>query len=284
MNVIMTADDFGKSGETNQAIQQAFQYGNLTETSLMVSGEAVTDAVTFARENPGLSIGLHLVLSDGQSVLPKEKIPHLVDKDGYFSTNASIAGIKYFFSRQCHHELNLEIQAQFEKFAETGLAMSHVDGHQHLHIHPTIFKMILPLAEKYGARGIRIPHDDLFASLRFCRRGLGLKLAWRIIFGLLSSWCSRQLNRSTLLKTERVYGVLQSGNMREDYVVYLLQHINRPAIELYFHPALDGKQIKYGANRGDLNSLMSPHVKQALHEANIHLIGYSGLQEPKGET
>ncbi len=172
MHVIMTADDFGASGEINEAINRAFRFGLLTEASLMVNGAATEEAICFAKENPQFSIGLHLVLTDGRSTLPPKMIPHLVDDQGNFPASPELAGFKYFFSKPCHQELKHEIEAQFERFAAIGLKLSHVDGHQHLHIHPTIFPLILPIAEEFGARGIRIPRDDLAANLGYSRSGL----------------------------------------------------------------------------------------------------------------
>jgi len=47
--VIFTADDFGRSTAINQAIVQAHQRGVLTSASLMVTGEAVSEAVALWR-------------------------------------------------------------------------------------------------------------------------------------------------------------------------------------------------------------------------------------------
>ena len=58
-NLIFNADDFGLTSGVNRGIIESHQKGVLTSTSLMVTGHAVDEAVAMARENPGLSIGLH---------------------------------------------------------------------------------------------------------------------------------------------------------------------------------------------------------------------------------
>src|SRR5262249_38723920 len=75
--LVVTGDDFGASRSVNRAIIEAHRRGVLTHASLMVTGDAVDEAVRLARANPGLSVGIHLVLVDGRSALPPSRIPHL---------------------------------------------------------------------------------------------------------------------------------------------------------------------------------------------------------------
>src|SRR5262249_9460026 len=137
--LIVNADDFGISEEVNEAVVRSFREGVLTSTSLIVTGDAFEQAVKLAQENPGLAVGIHLVTVLGKSVLSPSQIPTVVDKEGNFSDNPVTAGLKYYFSSQARSELRKELAAQFEKFHSTGLPLSHIDGHLHLHVHPVIF-------------------------------------------------------------------------------------------------------------------------------------------------
>ncbi len=67
--LIVTADDFGLAVPVNEAIEEAYQRGILTTASLMVGGSAAEDAVTRARRNPSLKVGLHVVLVEGRPIL-----------------------------------------------------------------------------------------------------------------------------------------------------------------------------------------------------------------------
>src|SRR3989338_5176943 len=104
-SLIVTGDDFGLSSGTNHAIIKAHREGILTSASLMATGRAFEEAVELARANPGLSVGLHIVLLQGRSVLSHEKIPHLVDSVGNFPNNSFMTGVKYFFGKEAQQEL-----------------------------------------------------------------------------------------------------------------------------------------------------------------------------------
>ena len=57
--LIVNAEDFGTSKGINRGIIECHRNGIVTSASLMVTGRAVDDAVSAARENPALSLGLH---------------------------------------------------------------------------------------------------------------------------------------------------------------------------------------------------------------------------------
>lgn len=275
--VIINADDFGRSDSINAAVLRSHQEGVLTSASLMVSGEAVSQAVAIARQNPSLAIGLHLVTINGNAMLSHREIPHLVDVKGRFPDNAVSTGFRYFFSKTAQKELLHELSAQFESFAETGLPISHVNGHLNMHVHPALFDPIVRLAEHYKADGFRLPRDDFWLALRSSSNQLGLKLAWAIIFKLLSRWCLDRLSGHRLKITPKVYGLLQSGQMSEAYVLKLLQSQRTNTAEIYFHPDTSNKPINLGPNPGELDVLISPKVKNYIQQNHIQLVSYSTL-------
>ncbi len=279
MQIIMNADDFGRSTSINLAVMKAHHEGVLTSASLMVAGDAAEEAIALARESPSLAVGLHLTVTEGRSVLPPDRIPHLVDSNGYFPRDAAWAGLRYALSRTLRHELAQEITAQFERFAATRLPLSHVDGHHHMHIHPSLFATVLSLAEQFGARGFRIPRDDFWLALRHSRRHIGTKALWAFIFALLCRWCLRELCHRRLIVTHRTYGLLQSGQMEESYVVKVLRELSAPTAELYFHPTCGPDSERFGPNLGDLVTLLSPAVRQIIEERSLRLTTYLALRE-----
>src|ERR1700710_2159972 len=62
IRLVVNADDFGFTHDVNAGIVEAHRNGILTATTLMATGKAFDDAVRLAKENPGLDIGVHLVL------------------------------------------------------------------------------------------------------------------------------------------------------------------------------------------------------------------------------
>ena len=281
IRLICNADDFGSSEGVNAGVLRAHREGVLTGTSLMVTGDAAEQAVALATQTPSLAVGLHLVLINGKAVLPRKDIPHLVDTNGRFRNNAVWAGLYYFSSRTAQRELLREMVAQFDRFAATGLPLSHCDGHLLMHVHPTVMGRLIPLAEQYGAHGLRLPRDDLRLSLKHSRRSWGLKIVWAFLFGLVTRWCSHRLQAHPLAVTDHVYGLLQSGHMDEAYVIDLLQRLNSPTAEIYFHPSERDEGEAYGPNRADLNTLLSRRVYNVIQQRGIQLVTYASL-DPTG--
>ncbi len=279
IQVILNADDFGRSSDINTAVVRAHREGVLTSASLMVTGDAAIDAVNLARATPSLAVGLHLVMVRGQAALPQKDIPHLVNRQGRFPDDPFDAGLRYFFSRAARLELARELAAQFERFAAAGLPLSHVDSHLHLHVHPSVFGLVLALAEHYGARGVRLPRDDLRLALRHNRQHAGAKIAWAISFALVCGRGESRLRRHRLIAAQQVYGVMQSGQMRQDYVVEVLRSLQKPNAELYFHPSQVPQTEALGPNPGDLATLLSPMVRRVIAERNLRLATYPALEE-----
>lgn len=281
--IILNADDFGDSASINAAVLLAHREGVLTSASLMITGEAAQEAVTLARETPTLAVGLHLVVAAGQPALPAHRLPHVVNGKGRFADDPMWAGLQYAFSRAAQHELAHEIEAQFEQFAATGLPLSHVDGHLHMHLHPTVLGLLLPLAVAHGAQGVRLPRDDLWLSLDYDRARVGHKVAWSAAFGLLSRLGLHRVGQQRLVAPDRVYGLMQTGRMDEAYVLRVLSRLQESSAELYFHPSTCPEGEATGPNPGDLQALLSPAVRRVIEERGITPATYSDLRSERAK-
>jgi hopanoid biosynthesis associated protein HpnK len=279
--LIINGDDFGYSSAANRAILQAHQEGVLTSTSLMVNERAADEAVQLAKTTPSLAVGLHLVLVLGRATLSPKQIPHLVNDDGKFTNSPFVAGVKYFFSSAARRELNYEMRAQFEKFVATGLPFSHVDGHTHLHMHPVIFDELLKLCEEFNVKRLRVVKGELRVSLRLDRSHLPLQLVNGIVFNLLARRCEKRLRGRGFVVPENVYGLLQTGNLNEDYWLGLIPQMARTSCEIYAHPlAPDAEDWNARENpRGaiELQALLSPRVRETIQQAGFRLATYQHL-------
>ena len=65
--VVLNADDFGRSTSINAAVLRAHEQGVLTSASLMVAEAAADEAVAIARSHPDLAVGLHVVVVAGRA-------------------------------------------------------------------------------------------------------------------------------------------------------------------------------------------------------------------------
>lgn len=276
--VIINGDDFGFSQGVNQAIIQAYEQGVLTSTSLMVSGDAAEEAIALAHTHPNLAVGLHLVLVCGKSVLPPHQIPHLVDNQGNFSNSPFLAGLGYQFHRAARAELRLEIRAQLEKFRSSGLNLSHVDGHLHLHTHPVILSILTELAQEFGIKFIRLPSEELQFNLKLDRENLLTKVVWSAVFGRLRRYGEGLLTSQGIRYCDRVYGLLQTSKMTEAYLLGLIPQIQANFVEIYSHPAIinpdEPLNGEPGAGTAELTALLSQPVREALVANGFELTNY----------
>ncbi len=236
----------------------------------MVNEPAVDEAVALAREYPSLGVGLHLTLICGHSALPRDRIPDLVNARQEFTANPAAAGMRYFFQRRLRAQLRAEIHAQFERFRATGLPLDHVNGHLHLHLHPTIFRILMEDAEKLGVKWIRFTYDPLWLNLRLASGRLGYRLGHVLIFHTLSALARPHLQKRGLRHTHRVFGLLQNAIVDEPYVLRLLTHLPPGNSELYSHPSLD-------EFKNELDALLSPRVREQVRRLGIQLIRYQDL-------
>jgi hopanoid biosynthesis associated protein HpnK len=286
--LIINGDDFGYSEAVNRAIILAHREGVLTSCSLMVNESAARQAVELAKSNPGLAVGLHLALVQGRAALPHKEIPHITDTNGDFTTSPFRAGVHYFFSPAARREVRREMRAQFERFAATGLRFSHVDGHTHLHQHPVIFDELINLCEKFGVRRVRVVKGEIRLSLKLNRKNLPARLILGTVYNLLGGWCERRLRGRGFVTPQKVYGLLQTGDMNEDHLLGLIELIGRSpegfdaaSGEIYSHPlAFDADEAAKRENPGgdrELKALISARVRSAIETSGFRPATYETL-------
>lgn len=280
--LIVTADDFGLSPAVNQAIEQAFTEGILTTTSLMAGAPHVEDAVERAHRNPRLRVGLHVVVTRGRAVLPAREIPDLVNSDGNLPDHLFNTGVRYFFLPYIRKQLELEITAQFEAFKSYGLRLDHVNAHNHMHLHPTVFALILKIGRRYGMHSVRIPYEPLLPVWR----ATGDNLVQRSLTNLfLGPWVALQrtrLRRAGLSSNDYIFGLFDTGRMGTERVMKLLTQLPDGVTEIYFHPAVAG----LGGDRPlpdpgmcamELETLLDEKVQNILESLQIKTTSFTDI-------
>lgn len=275
--LIVNADDFGSSQSANGAVVRAHREGILTTTSLMIGEPAAFDAVEMAREMPELGVGLHLVTVVGHAVLEPAEIPLLANQRRELSNHPAVAWLRYSAKPAVRRQLYQELDAQFAAFAATGLPWDHVDGHLHFHNHPAIWDYMLARCEDYKVRGVRIPDDDYRINFRISPEGRWAKLAIAFIFTFINRRCRRTLRNRDFIAPSRSYGLWNTGNMKEAYVLKLLPELKDGLSEIYFHPGTMHAHKLPDRTDGldtDLHSLLSDGVRAAILSNDIHLTRY----------
>lgn len=279
--LILNADDFGYSADVNAAIARAHREGVLTSASLMVAEPGFAEAVEIARQTPTLGVGLHVVTTYDRALLPPSENSRLVEPDGKFGADPLRVGLRYAFSKTAQHQLRREMTAQFTRFAETSLPWSHADGHQHFHLHPVVWDILLDLCDTFGVHRLRMPHEPIRQHFRAGGDGFSLNTVATLALRAMRRRNLRILKaRATLggkpvFLCDRVYGQLQTGNMTTDYTLRLLDRLDAVTHEIYFHPgapharALPPAEQTPTVRDVELKALLSPQVRERIAELGL---------------
>jgi hopanoid biosynthesis associated protein HpnK len=248
-----------------------------------VSGAAAADAVARARRNPGLRVGLHLVLVEGRPVLPPDSISRLVDSSGAFRCDMAAMGALFAASGAARRQLAAEIAAQFEAFRATGLALDHCNAHKHYHLHPLIGSLIVSIGRRFGLRAARVPLEPA-AILRKIEprtpRMPALAVApWALLL-------RRRVRAAGIFTCDRVFGLQWSGAMTRARLCGLIAHLPPGTSEFYLHPATSSYAgcapgYRY---REELEALTAPEVAAACRERAVQLGGFGDFARPRAEA
>jgi hopanoid biosynthesis associated protein HpnK len=280
--VIVTADDFGLAIPVNEAVERAHREGVLTAASLMVAEPAAADAVARAAAMPALGVGLHVVVVDGRPLLPPEAIPDLVDGTGMLRSDLARAAVRYFFHPRVRRQLEAEIRAQFAAFAATGLRFDHVNAQCHMHVHPTVFGIMLKVARDYGRPPFRIPFEPFGPSWRAAGDARGLRFANAYLLAPWLALMKARLAAAGIAHNDRVFGLGDSGRMTPPRVRALLAQLQPGVTEIFFHAATrrwDGIAPALAEYRleDELAALVDPEVARVLRAPGTATIPFGGL-------
>ncbi len=180
------------------------------------------------------------------------------------------AGSRYFFLPSLRAQLASEIAAQFARFRQTGLTLDHLNGHLHLHLHPTVLSILTDGALDFGFRHLRLTTEPFWLDTRLAGGRWGYRVSHALIFGWLARRARPVLRARGVRHAERVFGLFQDGRVDEAYVVSLLRRLPPGDSELYSHPSLDESGHEFEA-------LVSPRVRAVLEGERIQLIRYQDI-------
>jgi len=240
----VTADDVGLHPGMTEGAIRAHRHGIVTACSLVASGAAFHDAIDRLRDVPSLEVGVHLTLVEERS-LTGMTFPR--------------SYISFVAVRKDFAAIERELRAQIERVLATGLPVTHLNGHQHLHMWPRIFTITTRLAAEYGIGYVRRVHD------RGGRGGIGR----RVSIAALNRLAPERENQNTI-------GVMEAGHLNADRIIELLPFVSGTT-ELVTHPgvAVDAYQHWNYAWDAETSALCDPRVRAAVDDRGIELVAPS---------
>ena len=130
--LIVNADDFGRSDGINRGIAEGFERGIVRSASLMVRWPAAKQAADYATLHAGLGVGLHFDLSEWR--YDGEWLP-----------------VYEVLEERSPEAVTLELDAQLEAFARLMRRLpTHIDSHQHVHREEPIRAAVIAAGEELG--------------------------------------------------------------------------------------------------------------------------------------
>ena len=248
----------------------------------MVGEGFFRDAVERAKQTPSLRVGLHLTLVEGRPVSNPRQIPDLVDAGGLFSTHLARAGFRFFFQPGIRTQLETEIRAQFEAFHKTGLVLDHANAHNHMHLHPTVLRLMLKVGKDYGLEAVRLPNEPPWRSSKASGKSLGPRLASWIFLWPWMSLMRLWLRRARIRHNDFFFGMNDSGAMTRNLILRIMENLPDGITEICFHPAMRrSKEIDQSMpgyrHVDEFLALTDEAVLQAARTRNIQRISFSNL-------
>jgi hypothetical protein len=231
--VIVNADDLGVHPATNAGIAAAYRDGIVSSATVMVTTPHIDDALARVIRPTGIPVGLHVSLTQGRATASPERIPDLVTPTGEFQLSAGrllLAG-----DRTLLRQVRIEVDAQLARAADLGLALTHVDSHQHVHMNPAIFAAFEDIAPRFGVTRIRFSREPLVPEMLTVGFGSAVARRNHIKWALIR-WLARGI-RPRLATTERFFGLVHSGVVSNRVLRRLLRAIPpSQSVEVCVHP------------------------------------------------
>lgn len=274
----MNADDFGLTRGVNRAIVELHQAGVLTSATLMAKAGATDEAIALAQANPRLGVGCHVVLVDGEPVLPPDKVPSLVDsKTGCFPHKLTTFLRRLFMGRIRAAEIEAEAAAQIASLQARGVRLTHIDTHKHSHMFPPVLRPVLRAARAAGIRAVRNPFEPEWAVHASPRASI-VRSAEVYALRKFGPYFRRVLSEEGFSTTDGTIAVAATGVVNADTVRSLLQKLPPGAWELVTHPGYSDGDLDKVRTRLRASRDIERNALQVIAEfPGVDLVSFAGL-------
>jgi len=280
--LIVNADDFGYTSGVNRAILEAHSRGVVTSSTLMANGAAFAEAAQLAQTAPKLSIGCHVVLTDGEPVLGAEQLPSLTTA-AHFRDGMVAFAARAMAGRMDADEIAAEAAAQIRKIQSAGIAVSHIDTHKHTHLFPKILRPLLRAAKACGVRAVRNPFGPrlpLRSSHLLARPGLWARYVEVRILGGFAGNFREAVDREGFTTPDGTLGIVVTGALDATLFYAIARSIPEGTWEFVCHPGYNDADLQSGKTRlrasreTELRVLTLPAAREVLAQQGIELISY----------
>ena len=271
--LIVNADDFGYAPGVNCGIIDAATRGIVTATGIFANTPDLEQASRALEPIDGLDTGVHLNLTHGNP-LTDEIRALAVNWGGRFPDKLSL--LSALMARTLSTTtIETEWRAQIDRCVSSGLRISFLNSHEHVHMLPGLFAIVQRLAGEYG-----IPHIR-FAASEWRARQTGGSIVRNLIIGGMGRFASSRCRAAAPV----MLGLAASGKLDISYLQDSLATLSPGAIyELMCHPGYfreseiaDPRSAHYHRWDQEREMLCSEEALSLCADFDIQLIGYRHL-------
>ncbi len=250
--LIINADDFGLAPGVNRAIVELQQAGALSSTTLMATAPYFSPAVYLAFAQPALSVGCHIVLVGGSPLLRPDEVPSLLDprRPTAFSLRSTVGSFlrDLMRGRIREQEIEAEAIAQIRRIQLSGVTVSHIDSHKHIHAFPRALAPLLRAARRCGIDCVRNPFEPSW-SLRATRVASTWRRAQVHFMRSQRKAFLRLTKEHGMVTADGSIGVLATGCLDEQVLRSMLQAMPEGTWELVCHPGYRDRALEQAHTR-----------------------------------
>ncbi len=284
--LIINADDFGLAPGVNRAIVELQRAGVLSSTTLMATAPYFSPAVYLAFAQPALAVGCHVVLVDGTPLLRPDEVPSLLDpqRPASFSLRPTVGSFlrDLMRGRIREREIEAEAIAQIWRIQSSGVTVSHIDSHKHIHMFPRALAPLLRAAKHCGVDCVRNPFEPSW-SLRATPGASTWRRAQVHAMRSQRRAFSKLTGEYGMLTADGSIGVLATGSLDEHVLRSMLHAMPGGTWELVCHPgysdrALEQAHTRLVASRDTERSALLEVIPEALkNDPELSLIDFHQL-------
>jgi predicted glycoside hydrolase/deacetylase ChbG (UPF0249 family) len=244
--LILNADDFGLTPGVNRAVIELHRAGALTSATLMARAAATEEAIELARSTPSLGVGCHVVLVDGEPLRSHSTL--VTARTGSFHPTLTAFLGPLLSGRIPASEIEAEAAAQIALLQSSGLKLTHIDTHKHIHMFPAVLRPVLRAAKAAGIHAVRNPFEPTWS--RRASRGAGLiRRAQVSLLRLLEPAFRRIVAEEGFTTTDGALGVLATGSLTTATLHALLDQLPAGSWELVTHPGYNDASLAQAHTR-----------------------------------
>jgi predicted glycoside hydrolase/deacetylase ChbG (UPF0249 family) len=287
--LVVNADDFGMSESINLGILDSHLRGIVTSATILANGAAFEGAVEIAKATPQLGVGVHLNLTQGFPVSDSSKISSLTNREGeLFRTPGGLLR-SVMTGKLRSADVEHEFAAQIEKVRAAGIAITHLDGHKHIHMLPKIFPIVVDLAKRNRIPCVRLASERGGSFMSVGGKGIRAKVSIAKQYArsrgltMIARNSAGLARRAGLRFPSHFHGISQTGFLDGKLLSALLHNMPDGTNELMCHPgrldpALDKKLTRLRESRQrELEALTSVEITNLVARLGIKLISFREL-------